>query len=163
MDIHSYVSSFSAIPTDWIIIAVLLGLATFDAFRAGTGKITTIALSSLLTPVMLEAARSAALFSTLYGSFSTPMLQAVLFAIVFVMLYFLLRRMTTDYALDGVHPLSAVIASSAAVAIVLVVWIHTSALQSLSQFGPPLQTLFGDPYRLWWMAGGLVVLTFTRD
>jgi hypothetical protein len=54
-------------------------------------------------------------------------------------------------------------AGAAAVASLLVVWVHSEAYQSIWQSSASVQSLFGVGYALWWIVGALIVLAIARS
>src|SRR3989338_2929609 len=156
-------NSLSAIPTDWIVIVSFAILIAFDSVRPGTARASALALSLPVTLFLISALPHAKVLSGIAGQFATPALKAVLFGIVFVVAYILVRRMSVPNRNNSGASIQALIAGVATVAVVVVVWLQVPELQSVWHFGAQVQSVFGEAYRFWWVTGAFVALAFVES
>src|SRR3989338_1320193 len=154
---------FSYIPVDWIIIVVLAIFIAFDALRSGFGRVTALALSLPATLFLAGSLSQARILSGVAGQFSTPLLKAVLFGIVFASAYILVRRMSVSYSTNSGEIIQSVLAGAAASFVAVVIWLQVPELQTIWSFGPQVQAVFGEAYRFWWIFGSYVALGFARS
>ncbi|MDO8521925.1 MAG: hypothetical protein Q7S08_01410 [bacterium] len=154
---------FSHIPIDWIIIAVFAIIVAFDAMRSGSGRATSFALSLPATLFIVAELPHAKFLSGVTEQFTSSVLKALLFGIVFVVTYILVRRMSAPDATDSGQIIQAIVAGIAATAVAIVVWLQVPELQSVWHFGAQIQAIFGEAYRFWWIAGSFAALAFVRD
>ncbi|MDO8561545.1 MAG: hypothetical protein Q7S05_01830 [bacterium] len=156
-------NSLPSVPTDWIIIVILVILIAFDAVRSGLGRVTSLVLSLPATLFLISALPHAKVLSGLTEQFSAPLLKAVIFGVVFVATYLLVRRMSDPYETKRGEVIQALLAGVAGTAIAVVVWLQVPELQSVWHFGPQVQAVFGEQYRFWWLLISLIALsTFRR-
>ncbi|MBI4090795.1 MAG: hypothetical protein HY422_02120, partial [Candidatus Komeilibacteria bacterium] len=59
--------------------------------------------------------------------------------------------------------IQAAIAGVAAAGVVVTMWVATPPLQSLWQFGPQVQEIFGETYRFFWLISAFAALAFVRS
>jgi hypothetical protein len=155
-------SIFAHWPTDWFIIAAFVALVALDALRAGSARATALALALPLTSILMNALSSAFLVGSIATQFPQGGGQAVLFGIVFAILFLAIHRIVHSFAETG-GTLQALIAGVSAVAVTLVVWLQVPALDTLWHFGPQVQLVFGEPYRFWWLVAAYFGLAFVRS
>ena len=163
MTLDAATGFFSYVPTDWIIIVVLAIFIAFDALRSGFGRVTALALSLPATLFLAGSLSQARILSGVAGQFSTPLLKAVLFGIVFAAAYLLVRRMAPSYATGSGEVIQALLAGVAGTITLVVVWLLVPELQSIWHFGSQVQAVFGEAYRFWWIVGSYAVLGFARS
>ena len=163
MDVASIGSSFSVVPADWIILGALVGLGALDAYRVGSARIGAIGLSLLVTTMVFNASKKAIVLGPLMNSSKLQYTEALSFAALALLLFFLMRHVTIDYSLDGLNPISSLFASAATAAVLLVVWINTPALDSIWHFSSLLHSAFAEAYVMWWIIGALAILAYMRE
>ncbi len=149
-------------PTDWILLGAFAVFVALDALRSGSARAATLALAAPLSLVLVDALPQTFLAGSLSQQFAAPAAQVVLFALIFGVLFLLIHRIVYSFSENG-GVLQALIAGVAATAAVAVVWLQIPALQSLWQFGPQAQLVFGEAYRLWWLIGAYTALAFVRS
>ncbi|RJQ34799.1 hypothetical protein C4556_01595, partial [Candidatus Parcubacteria bacterium] len=133
-------------PMDWIILGTLAVIFTLDGLRSGPGRAAAAALA-LPSAMLLNAFLPSAFFLGNYtAGLGTPVMQAVLFLVLFAALYMLIRRMDHSYASEGGQAVQAFLCGVATVAIFAVIWLQVPALAALWQFGPDVTTIFGAQY-----------------
>lgn len=154
---------FNVWPVDWIIILAVVVFIAFDAFRSGGTRAASLALSLPVTVLTLNALSTAAFLNGLITQFSTPLLQALLFAVLFVPLYIFTYRIIGSWGVSGGAPIEALITGLAATVILLVVWLSIPALDGLWHFGPQIQYIFSESYRFWWLLASYAALAFARS
>lgn len=128
MDLSSINSFFSHVPTDWIVIIAFAILVAFDAIRSGTGRACALTLSLPATLLLISELPHAKVLSGVAAQFGTPMLKALLFGIIFIIAYFLVRRMSVPYRNNSGASIQALIAGIATVTVVVVVWLQVPEL-----------------------------------
>ena len=163
MNLDAASNFFSHIPTDWIVIIAFAILIAFDAVRSGTGRACALALSLPVTLFLISEIPHAKVLSGIASQFGTPTLKAVLFGIVFVVAYILVRRMSAAYRNNNGASIQAVIAGVATAAVLVVVWLQVPELQSVWHFGAQVQAVFGEAYRFWWVMGAFAALAFVES
>jgi len=162
MGIDSVLGIFTNIPVDWAILAVSAIFAAFDVVRNGAKRVSMLALALPATVLLISALSNDAILGPLSKQFSTPVLQAVLFAIILTVMYVLAGRLGISYGGESGQPLQALLGGLAVTAILVCIWVTTPALQSVWHFGPQVQEIFGESYRFWWILGSYGALAFIR-
>ncbi len=153
----------SAWSVDWIIIVAVATVIAFDAIRSGGTRAASLALSLPATVVMLGALSHAAFVDGLTAQFSTPLLQALLFLVIFIPIYIFTYRIIGSWGMSGGAPIEALLTGLATTAIMLVVWLSIPALDAVWHFGPQVQYVFSEPYRFWWLIASYGALSFARS
>ena len=87
---------------------------------------------------------------------------ATLFGILFVAFFIITYRIIGSYGMTGAFPVQATLGGIAAAIIVLVFWLQIPALDTLWHFGPQVQAVFAEKYRLLWIIGAFLALAFAR-
>lgn len=159
--IGSATSLFTAMPMDWLILGVLIIVLALDSLRSGIGRSLTIAVALPLAFV---------LFSLLPGSFigssdflASPTVQAGVFGVFFVAMYFLVRRMGFDFIDSGMgQPLQAIIAGAAVAVIAACIWLQEPVLSDFWTLSDQIASVFAESFRLVWLAGAYAALAFAR-
>ncbi|MDO8552176.1 MAG: hypothetical protein Q7S01_01450 [bacterium] len=162
MEISSISNFFAYVPTDWIIIVALAVIASFDAIRSGMGRQVALALSLPVALLFSTSLQSAKFLSGILPQIGTPILKAAFFGVLFVVAYFLIRRMTESYGSGSGAVIQAVVAGVATTAIIVIIWLQVPELQAIWNFGPQVQAVFAEAYRFWWLLGSYVALAFVR-
>ena len=162
MNLDAVMSIFSGIPTDWLIVGVFALLAAFDAVRAGARRICLLALALPATVLLVESLPGTAFLGSIAEQFSTPMLGAILFFIVLVIMYVIVGRIGISWGGEAGQTLQAALAGVAAAALVVTFWIQVPALDSIWHFGTQVQDIFGESYRFFWLLGSYASLAFVR-
>lgn len=150
-------------PIDWILIGAFAVFVALDAFRSGGTRAAALVFALPSTLLVLDALPHALFVGNLSSQFSSPLLQAALFGIVFVPLYILTYRIIGMYSVSSGAIVQALIIGVAAAAITTTIWLQIPALTALWHFGPHVQTIFGASYRFWWFVVGYLALAFARS
>ena len=162
MDFDAISAFVKSIPVDWMILGGIAVLFSFDVLRSGTERVIALALALPASVLLLTAIPEAAFLGSAVSQFSTQFLQGMLFLILFVGTYILLRRIGPSYGGEG-QPLQALCAGCAGVAILVVVWLEIPALAAVWQLGETVQAVFGGQYAFWWLLGSYATLAFVRS
>ncbi len=162
MSFDALANSLGSIPTDWIILGGLALAAALSAVRSGSERICTLALALPGAVLLLSALPTAAILGPIAKQFSTPVLQAALFGVLLAVMYMLVSRIGLSYNGGSGQTIQAGIAGLAFVVILVTISLATPALGSIWTFGPQVQGVFGETYRLWWLIGGYAALAFSR-
>lgn len=163
MGLDAITGFFSHIPTDWILILAFAALVAFDTMRSGSGRAAALALTAPVAIVLAGQLSQAALVSHVMQRFTAPVFMATAVCAVFVLTYILVRRMGITHSNNNGQVIQALMAGSAAAAVLVAVWLQVPELQSVWHFGSQVQTVFGEQYRFWWIIGSYVALAFIRD
>ena len=148
-------------PTDWIILGAIAAIIALDALRSGSSRAVALSLAAPLALLLTNAIPQAALLGPVSTQLTTTAAQALLFGAVFVMLFFALYRIVYSFSETG-GVVQALLSGIAAATMLIVVWLQVPALLSLWHFGPQVQLVFGEVYRLWWLVAALIALAFVR-
>ena len=151
---------FESVPLDYFFLGGFALLVALDALRSGTGRAAAIAVALPAAAMLFAYAPDA---PVLGGALSSPLVEAGFFLLFAIVMYFAMRRMGLEFLSNGMgQPLSAALAGVATTVIVAVIWMHIPALQEFWDFGPPLQAIFAEQFRLFWLLGAFAALAFVR-
>lgn len=163
MDLHSVTGIFTGIPIDWIILGVLGVIVAIDSLRSGIGRACAMALALPVAVLLYSLVEKTAVLGTVSALSSTPMAQAITFAVIAVVCYLLVRRMALEYVESGTgEPVQALLAGAAATVVFIIAWQQVPALQSLWHLSPQVSAIFSESYRLIWLLGAYLALAFAR-
>jgi hypothetical protein len=154
-----FAASIAHISTDWVILVVLFALGAFDGYQTGGSRAATVAISLVLATSLVALVPHTAL---LQGLPDIPHREAILVALIFAGLYFLVRRITESFGSGLGGMVSMVLGGIGTTAVILALWIGTPALAAIWGFAPGFQTVFSESYRLFWILGGIVALSLAR-
>lgn len=155
-------TSISHISIDWFIFAALVVALTIDALRSGSGRTAAITLSLPAAAVFFEGLTKTAIIGPLFAAAASPLAQSIIFIVLVIGLYFIINRMMPHYDDISSSPLLGVLSGAAAAVAIIATWVHLPFLSAVWQFGPPLEHVFGDPFRLWWILASFLALAFVR-
>jgi len=151
---------FSTVPLDYVFLGGFALLIALDTLRSGTGRASAIALAFPVAAVLFSYAKEAPFLGS---AISSPMLEAVAFLALGVVLFFGIRRMGLEFVSNGMgQPVQAALAGVAATAVVAVIWMHVPALEAFWEFSPHIQSIFAAEFRLFWLLGAFGALAFAR-
>lgn len=162
MNLSAVSSVFSHIPIDWILIGVFVILIALDAMRGGLSRATALAIALPLTLLLLEFVQNAALLGSLSSVLSSPVLQLLFDAAALVVVFVLMYRLTDTFSSNSSNLVQSLLASIATVAIIITIWLQLPLLETLWQFGPQVQYVFGEAYRFWWLIASYIALAAAR-
>ena len=166
MNLASF-SSFSALvtvwQTDWIIIGAFAALVALDALRAGSSRAAALSLAMPLSVFAFSELSQTIPIAPFLTQFSAPIAQAVLFGIIVAVLFLFIKRILGMWGDNSEGPLQALLAGIACAGVAATVWLQIPALDSLWHFGPQVQLIFGEAYRLWWLVGAAAILAYVRS
>jgi len=160
MELPLATSSLAHLSLDWIILAGLVALGAFDGYQSGAARAAATGLA-LPIAVFIVSLMPHTVFLSLIPT-TIPHIDAIEIAIAFLLVYFLIRRITESFGTGVSGIASAILGGIGFASIVAAMWIGTQPLSSLWNFGAPIQALFSESYRLYWVVGGLAALTFAR-
>lgn len=156
---QSVSAAFTQVPMDWMIIGVFFIIMSALALRSGTRIVAALALALPAAAVVVSALPSTAFVSSLLLQFSSDMDQAIVFGVVFGIMYLFVLRMLGQYMYAGSMPVKALIAGAAGTVVALVFWLQVPALSNLWHFGPLFETYLGPTYRIFWLLVSYIVLS----
>ena len=162
MDIPAVTGFFSHISTDWIILAAFVVLFSLTVLRGGAKIVFTLALALPVAVLASQALPFANLAGNIVRQFATPPTLAVVFIVILAGTYFAVRRINISYDDLSGKPIQAFIAGCAITALMAPIWIATPTLGVIWHFGANAQSVFGEAWRFWWIAGPYAALAFTR-
>ena len=154
---------FTTVPIDWFILGFIgLGIA-LDSVRTGIGRACALSLALPLAGVFSSFFAKAALISSLGATVNSATGQAIIFGILALASYLLVRRMGLEYIDSGMgEPIQSLLAGAATAIVVAVVWLSTPGLVPLFHIGPQVGAIFAESYRLWWLLAAYLALAFAR-
>ena len=161
MDSSAVTGVISGIPTDWIIIGIALILLALIAMYSGVANLVALSIATLLTSAFIPLIPQAKFLSSFAERAQDPSSQPVVFIALFIPLFIMMRWVTRD-TFEDTGPVQAIMAAFATVIIVIVTWQQMPALVGIWDFGGLVEALFNEAYRLWWLLGALLLLTFAR-
>lgn len=154
---------FTSIPLDWFIIGGIVVILAIDSLRSGIARAISLALSAALASFLFSLFDTALFLKDIAALNASPMAQAIIFIVLIIACFMLLRRMGIEHYESGVgEPVQAILAAVAATAVLILVWVHSPELQGLYEFSGQIQSIFSDAYRFWWILGSFATLTFVR-
>ncbi|PIR83559.1 hypothetical protein COU18_02645 [Candidatus Kaiserbacteria bacterium CG10_big_fil_rev_8_21_14_0_10_51_14] len=162
MDFQAWGALIAAWPTDWIIICTIAVLIAFDSLRSGTARAAALMLSLPAAFFVSRALPDAFFLGPLVGQLAVPFAQAAIFIIITILLYLVAHRAIFAFS-DGGGVVQSLITGTAAVIVLVVIWLQVPALESLWYFGDQVQTVFGTAYRFWWLVASYAALAFVRS
>ncbi len=162
MDIQAWETLITGWPTDWIIIGALAIFVALDALRSGTARAAALMLSLPVALFVTNALPQAMFLGPLSAQITAPLAQVGIFIVIAVLLYFVAHRAIFAFS-EGGGVVQALIAGGATVVVLLIIWLQVPALQSIWNFGPSVQMIFGEAYRFWWLAISYAALGFVRS
>jgi hypothetical protein len=159
MNFSGAFSAFSHIPIDWLIIGVFFIVVFTDAVRAGSIRAAAISLSFPLSALLYQMIPQTVLLSTISGQFSSTIEQALIFAILEVVIFVCVHQMLSSFnAYASIF--SATVSALCATVVVLVVWTQVPVLQSVWHFDATIEAVFGASYHFFWITGAYLLLAF---
>lgn len=150
-------------PIDWVIIIALLIVIVIDSLRSGTARAATLAVVFPLTVFSFDLLSHATILGPLLEKLTVPYMQAAVFALLFGVLFFLVYRIMYALGGSGSTPTVSIVAGLSATIITLIMWLQVPALQSIWDFGPIIETVFGAAYAFWWLIAGYLLMAFVRS
>ena len=163
MNIDAITGVFSSIPKDWLILGIFALFASFDAVHSGARRICILALSLPATVFLINSLPDSAVLGSIAGQFSTPVLGAVLFFIVLVIMYVIVGRIGIAFGGEAGQTLQAALAGVALSALVVTFWIQIPPLDYIWHFGTQVQSIFGESHRFLWLLGSYATIAFVRN
>ena len=150
-------------PTDWIIVGALAILVALDALRAGSSRAASLAVALPLSAFAFGELSHTVPVASLMSQFSAPVAQSVLFGVIVAIFFFLIRRIVGLWGDSSEGPVQALITGVACAAVMTSVWLQIPSLDAVWHFGPQVQLVFGESFRLWWLAGATAALAYVRS
>ncbi len=145
------------IPTDLLIAAAIIVVGFLVGFTAGASRASTAALALIAAVSLTSLVPGALILGSATAGIDTGFLMLALAAL----LYAIIRRLTDPYGYGG-GIVSGILGGIGLAAVVLGVWLATPALIALWPFGPLVQGICAESYRLFIVLGGLTALAFAR-
>ena len=142
MDLGAITGTFASIPMDWIILGAFALLAAFDVVRAGSRRVTTLALALPVALLLFTALPKAAVLGAVVAGLSISHAQALFFVALVVIMYVLIGRIGISYGSGPGQPIQAAVAGVALAAVTAVVWLDVPSLDTIWHFGAQVQSLF---------------------
>lgn len=150
------------LPLDWLVLGAVVIVIALDALRSGLGRAISIALALPIAHFFFLLADSTFLASA-EGLFSTPFMHTAVFGVLFVGLYFLIRRMGLEYVDSGMGaPVQAILGGTGVAVVFACIWLQTPVLSDLRAVSEQVETIFNESVRLWWLLGAYIALAFAR-
>ncbi len=160
MDIAAITSSVAHLSLSWIALIILVLLGALDGYQTGASRATSAALALLLASLCAPLLTEAALVGGLIAG--APQSSLIALIILLVLFFILIRRLTEAFGYGVAGAISALLGGAGFAAVVCVVWVSTPALATLLPLGAPLDALFSEGVRIYWILGGLAALAFAR-
>ncbi len=162
MDLSALSSITTHWPIDWILIGAFAAFAALDAIRSGPSRAAALMLSLPVALFLIDKLPKAIFIGPLAAQFTTPLAQAGLFAVVTVVLFFVIRRAIFTFS-NGLPPLQALMTGIASAIVLLVIWLQVPGLEAVWNFGDQVRAVFSEAYRFWWLAASYIALAVVRS
>lgn len=160
MELPTVTGLLAHLSLDWIIVAALVALGAFDGYASGAARAATAGFAVPIAVFLAALMPHAVFLSAIPGTI--PHLAAIEIGAASVLAYVFVRRITETFGTGVSGILSAILGGVGFAAVIIAIWIGTEPLAALWDFGPSLQALFSESYRLYWVVGGLAALAFAR-
>jgi hypothetical protein len=161
MDLTSITGFFAHISFDWIFLAGIGLLAFLDAMRGGSARAVALGISFPLTYILVALMPGAQLMGNIEAQFSSSLARGALCAIVLVLCFLLLYRITDNFGSEGGFLQSFAAAFGLAVLVALF-WGLIPGFAALYEPSAQIQGIFAEAYRFWWFLVALAALAFAR-
>ena len=148
---------------DWIIFGGVFAIVAFETFRVGPSRAASVVLAIPTTQYIIGALHSAFLLAGPSSTLTTNFEQVVLFAVIYVVSFLIIQRMTFSYGDVSGSLLQAVIGGVFVAVMIAVTWSTTPFFVSLLSPSPLFLSIFSASYTLWWFVASLVVLAFIKS
>ena len=162
MDFHAWGATLSHLPVDWIIIAVCAVVIAADALRSGTRRGIAISLAFPIASILYGSMAQTVLLGNIFKTVSFPLEQNLLVIAIVVIFFVLLSRIIGSSWAASAGLMQAFLTGAAATVVIVIFWLQLAPLQALWHFGSPVQAVFGEAYRFWWLMCAYAVLAFVR-
>jgi hypothetical protein len=162
MDIHAITGFLGVIPIDWLIVSTAFIIILLGTLVRGTGYATALCLSLPISALLFVGIAHTTFLSTIAQQFSKPFEQAIMFAILLVIMFVCMYRICATFD-HSASPLTSLIAALATVIVIMVIWIQVLPLDTLWHPGAQMQSLFGQSYSLFWLLVSYLALAFARS
>lgn len=151
---------FNIVPFDLIIVFVVWIVFSVIALQGGRGEILSIVAGSFVALSVYGFSQQAFwLKDALKPVLEQPRNSAIIFLVLIVLGYLLIRQLMLPYSSDlmGTPTQSAVI-GFLSVIVLLALWVALPFTGALWTFGPLFQSIFAAQYAFWWIVGSLVAM-----
>jgi len=164
MHLQNVLAFIANIPADWIVFVIVLLALSIDVLRAGSGRITTLAISLPVSSLLFDLLPNAYFVGPVVRSLLTPVAEGALFAVLFTLLSFLIYRIIRAQGKDpGPLIILSFLSGLVGTVIITVVWVQTPALNHLFAPSVQFQAIFGSGYAFFWLVGSYLLLAFVRS
>ncbi len=154
---------FASVPVDFFILGGIVLVLAVDSMRSGIGRAAALAVALPLGLLLYSLVSKAVVLKDIEFLTSSSLVQAGTLAVIIVLSYLLVRRMGLEYVDGGLgEPVQSTLAAAAVSVIFAVVWLQMPALSDIWQFGPKIETVFSEAFRLPWLIGAYAALAFAR-
>ncbi len=162
MDFGMVTGFFSGIPFDILILVGAMIVIALDSLRSGIGRACAIALSLPIALSLVNLIEKTFVIKDVAILSSSARAEVISFAVMFLLVYLLVRRISLEYIESGMgEPVQALLASAAAVAVFVVVWMQFPA-SSVWPMGESVRAIFAEQYHFAWLMGSYLILAFAR-
>jgi hypothetical protein len=158
----AFFSSLQHLPFQWFILIGFTFVVAADALRSGTNRGAAFLLAAPLAQFLYLEVPHAIFLDSITKHIPSQYGGAV-FGILFIAAFFICYRAVASF--DGASSgaaVSAVLVAVSCVIVLIVVWLQIPELHTLFGFGPLIERIFGETYRLWWLIVSYVLLAFVR-
>jgi hypothetical protein len=149
---------FNSVPLDWFILAIFCTIILIDALRGSTVRAAAVAIAFPIAAILFSYLADTAYLGAIAAA--EGYVPAIVFLGLTIGIFVFAYRMMGWG--DSVRPPQAVMGAVGATVVAVSVWLSIDALEALWNFGPLLDSVFGDTYRLFWIVGGLALAALSR-
>lgn len=162
MNIDALTGALAGVPIDWLILGALALIAAVDILRSGARRICVAALALPVALLLFSTMQDAAFVNTLLAQLSTPVLQAALIGVLFVVMYIIIGRLGLSWGDESGQVIQAALGGVAFAVVVATFWLATPELASVWKFGAQTSEIFSEQYRFFWILGSYGIFAYIR-
>lgn len=163
MDMSSVTGVFTGAPYDLLAIGAFIVLIALDSLRSGIGRACAIALALPMATLLYALVPATVGLGAVSVLNASPTMQLATFGAMAFITYLIVRRIALEYIESGRgEPIQALLASTAATAVLIVVWLQLPMTNEIWPLSGKIQAVFSEQYRLIWLFGSYLALAFAR-
>lgn len=162
MDVEAVRSMFTSMPVDFVAAVIFATVITVITLRTGASLPIAFSLGLIIATVIFNALPGTFMIGSAVTGITSVFVLSGIFGAIWLVLSFILYRMTSTLSDDSARPLFAIATGLATAVVVLTMW-HITPLQNLWTFNSLIQGAFGEMYRVYWLILAFVAFAFVKS